>query len=161
MAPYLAPTKTPSSVRTIPVPSDVLDALSAHLAGYPVADDCPIPDLIFRDEKGDPIRRNAMGHAGRRAVAAVNARAKRPDDVRIVDHRGPHELRHYAASVMIDRGLSVKAVQAQLGNSSAKTTLDTYAHLWPDAEEATRTALAGGLGDVLGGAGVETMTVNS
>ena len=49
----------------------------------------------------------------------------------------------------IDRGLSVKAVQAQLGHASAKTTLDTYAHLWPDAEEATRAALASGLASAM------------
>jgi integrase len=34
----------------------------------------------------------------------------------------------------------VKVVQARLRHASAKTTLDTYAHLWPDTEEPTRTA---------------------
>ena len=100
------------------------------------------------DEKGDPIRRNALGHMWRRATAKVNAAAKSDGDVRIVN-RTPHDLRHYCASVLIDRGASVKAVQKHLGHASATTTLDTYAHLWPDSEDATRAALAAGLEGVV------------
>jgi hypothetical protein len=32
-------------------------------------------------------------------------------------------------------------VQARMNHSSARTTLDTYGHLWPDADESTRTAV--------------------
>ncbi|MFC9976170.1 hypothetical protein ACFVH6_35280 [Spirillospora sp. NPDC127200] len=32
----------------------------------------------------------------------------------------------------------MKTVQARLRHASAKTTLDTCAHLWPDRDEATR-----------------------
>ena len=46
---------------------------------------------------------------------------------------------------MIDQGASVKAVQRHLGHASATTTLDTYAHLWPDSEDVTRRALYAGL----------------
>jgi len=38
----------------------------------------------------------------------------------------------------------VKAVQRHLGHASATTTLDTYAHLWPDAEDVARRALEAG-----------------
>jgi integrase len=31
-----------------------------------------------------------------------------------------------------------KTVQARLRHASAKTTLDTYGHLWPDRDESTR-----------------------
>jgi integrase len=34
----------------------------------------------------------------------------------------------------------VKVVQARLRHASASTTLNTYAHLWPDSDESTRTA---------------------
>ena len=30
---------------------------------------------------------------------------------------------------------------ARLRHASAKTTLDTYAHLWPDADDSTRAAI--------------------
>ncbi len=42
-----------------------------------------------------------------------------------------HSLRHTAASRLIARGASVKAVQEFLGHASARTTLDTYIHLFP------------------------------
>ena len=32
-------------------------------------------------------------------------------------------------------------VQARLRHASAKTTLDTYGHLWPDRDESTRAAV--------------------
>ena len=37
----------------------------------------------------------------------------------------------------------MKVVQARLRHASAKTTLDTYGHLWPDSDETTRAAISG------------------
>ena len=53
---------------------------------------------------------------------------------------GPR-LRHYFASLLIASGLDVKVVQARLRHASAKTTLDTYGHLWPDKDESSRAAV--------------------
>lgn len=53
---------------------------------------------------------------------------------------GFHDLRHYFASMLIEGGADVKKVQAALRHASAKTTLDTYAHLWPDSDDAIRSA---------------------
>lgn len=58
-----------------------------------------------------------------------------------------HDLRHHFASLLIHSGLSVKEVQARLRHGSAKTTLDTYAHLWPDTEDAARSAIRQVLAD--------------
>lgn len=52
-----------------------------------------------------------------------------------------HDLRHYFASLLIVSGADVKTVQARLRHASAKTTLDTYGHIWPDRDESTRTAV--------------------
>jgi integrase len=52
-----------------------------------------------------------------------------------------HDLRHYLASPLIASGLDVKVVQARLRHASAKTTLDTYGHRWPDADESARAAI--------------------
>jgi integrase len=52
-----------------------------------------------------------------------------------------HDLRHYFASLLIASGADVKTVQARLRHASAKTTLDTYGHLWPDRDESTRAAV--------------------
>lgn len=43
-----------------------------------------------------------------------------------------HDLRHTAASLMISSGANVKAVQRQLGHSSAAMTLDRYSDLFDD-----------------------------
>jgi integrase len=52
-----------------------------------------------------------------------------------------HDLQHYFASLLIDSGADVKIVQARLRHASAKTTLDTYGHMWPDRDESTRAAV--------------------
>ncbi|WP_370646275.1 tyrosine-type recombinase/integrase [Corynebacterium sp. ACRPH] len=41
-----------------------------------------------------------------------------------------HDLRHTAASIAIQAGANVKAVQRMLEHASAKMTLDTYADLF-------------------------------
>ena len=38
-------------------------------------------------------------------------------------------------------GADIKTVQARMPHASATTTLDIYGHLWPDADESTRTAI--------------------
>jgi integrase len=52
-----------------------------------------------------------------------------------------HDLRHYLASLLIGSGLDVKVVQHRLRHGSAKTTLDTYGHMWPDSDESARAAV--------------------
>lgn len=128
--PFLAAPKTSASVRTIAAPSAVLEALSGHLAAYGVGPD----QLVFTDEQGQPIRRPHAGHIWRKAARTAG-----------VDGRSFHDLRHYCASVLIGAGHSVKVVQHHLGHASAKVTLDTYSHLWPDDEDRTRAALESAL----------------
>jgi integrase len=51
-----------------------------------------------------------------------------------------HDLRHFAGLLIVD-GADVKTVQARLRHASAKTTLDTYGHIWPDRDESIRAAV--------------------
>ena len=60
-----------------------------------------------------------------------------------------HDLRHYFASLLIASGLDIKTVQKRLRHASAKTTLDTYGHMWPDKDESARAAVAAVLNDRL------------
>ncbi len=53
-----------------------------------------------------------------------------------------HDLRHYFASLLISSGLDVKVVQTRLRHASAMTTLNTYGHMWPDADESSRAAVS-------------------
>jgi integrase len=54
-----------------------------------------------------------------------------------------HELRHYFASGLIAAGCDVVTVQRAMGHASATTMLSTYTHLWPTAEDKTRSAASG------------------
>jgi integrase len=65
-----------------------------------------------------------------------------------------HDFRHFYASLLIVGGESVKVVQARLGHASARETLETYAHLWPDTEDRTRQAV-----DAILGPKAQTQTV--
>ncbi len=53
----------------------------------------------------------------------------------------PHDLRHTAASLAVQAGANVKAVQRMLGHASAAMTLDVYADLFDDDLDAVATAL--------------------
>jgi len=125
--PFLAPPKTDASVRSIPLPQSVADALARHLEMHPPNDN----QLVFTNERGEPISRTRFSDPWRKAVKASHA----PQGT------GFHSLRHYYASLLIRHGESVKVVQARLGHASAAETLDTYGHLWPDSEDQTREAV--------------------
>jgi integrase len=53
----------------------------------------------------------------------------------------PHELRHTCASLSIQAGANVKAVQRLLGHATATMTLDLYGHLFDDDLVAVADAL--------------------
>jgi integrase len=57
------------------------------------------------------------------------ARAGLPAQVRCQD------LRHTCAALLIVQGPHPKAIQAHLGHSSIRVTMDRYGHLFPDALE--------------------------
>ena len=59
---------------------------------------------------------------------------------------GHHPRTRSNASLLIRHGESVKTVQSRLGHASAAITLDTYSHLWPDADDTTRAAVQLALG---------------
>lgn len=46
----------------------------------------------------------------------------------------------WLTSTLIASGCDVVSVQRALGHASANTTLATYSHLWPAADDRTRTA---------------------
>ncbi len=129
--PSLAQLKTPASYRTIPLPAVVVEALASHLARFPAID-----GYVFTDGAGLPIKRTRFSEVWRPACQ----RAGLPDEITF------HDLRHYYASLLIHHGESVKVVQKRLGHKNASETLDTYAHLWPESEDATRAAVDSVLG---------------
>ena len=132
----LGPLKTPGSYRTVPLAKTVGDALAAHLARWPAH---PELGVIFTNEAGGPIQQHPF------AVVWETARDKAGGP----EWATPHDLRHHFASVLIASGASVKVIQARLGHSSAKTTLDVYGHLFEDEEDRTRAAVDASLGPLV------------
>lgn len=132
------PPKTKASIRTIPLPQVVVDALAEHLSKYPVQTAGDFAGLIFTREDGEPWTRQRFGHVWRPVVRKVGLTAG----------TGLHAMRHYYASLLIRHGESVKTVQARLGHASASETLDTYSHLWPDSDDRTRDAVDAVLGNL-------------
>ncbi len=135
---HLGPPKTKASVRDVPLPNYVADHVAAHLAAFPVSNQL---GLVFTSDSGTPVHRQMLSRIWAASV-------KRSDVTAKVTFHG---LRHYYASLLIRHGESVTTVQARLGHASASETLNTYAHLWPDAEDRTRQAVD----DVMLGAAAE------
>jgi integrase len=86
---------------------------------------------LIRSSGDLPAHQNTVGHQWRLACKAAKV-----SGVRL------HDLRHFYASGLIASGCDVVTVQRALGHASATTTLATYSHLWPDAEDRTRSAAA-------------------
>lgn len=121
------PLKTPSSDAPVPVAEEVTAALAAALAGQP---DRP---WVLANQWGKQVAPWTLERAMREARATVP---------RLPEQFGCHDLRHYYASLLIEQGLSIKVVQARLRHQSAKVTLDTYGHLFPDSDEPTRAVIS-------------------
>ena len=47
-----------------------------------------------------------------------------------------HDLRHTFATLALEQGTPMKAVQAAMGHSNIGTTMDTYGHVTPAMQDA-------------------------
>lgn len=119
------------SERTVSLPDDLLARLSAHVA-FGVHPE----GWLFIGERG-PAGDNWGNHQF--------LKARRSADLNKVTL---HSLRHFYASGLIAAGCDVVTVQRALGHASATTTLNTYSHLWPSAEDRTRSAAASIMAEV-------------
>ncbi|MEV6490052.1 tyrosine-type recombinase/integrase [Actinoplanes sp. NPDC051633] len=64
-----------------------------------------------------------------------------------------HDLRHFFTSSLIAAGCDIVTIQHALGHASATTTLNTYGHLMPSAEDRTRQAAQTMIMRIYGGCG--------
>lgn len=132
------PLKTDESLADIPVPRELCEMIAKDML--------PEQTHVLRNDWERPCAPWVIERAFRSAVESIANDEERtveplPDGFRY------HDLRHHYASLLIHSGLSVKEVQARLRHGSAKTTLDVYAHLWPDTEDAARSAVKKVLAD--------------
>jgi len=108
--------------REVLMPQFLTDRLAAHMARYVDPD----PDaLVFTLGGGQAIR----GPNFRRRVWL-------PACERAAVELTVHELRHTAASLMLDLGWPIVTVSKTLGHSSISVTVDRYGHLYRESQEA-------------------------
>jgi integrase len=123
----LAPLKTKASRRAIPADDTVLEKIAAHMQRFK-----PCPEgVVLTNRCGRIAQRNSFGWCWREAVEDAGL----PEGTRF------HDLRHFYASTLIAAGLHPKVIQARLGHATLAETMDTYGHLFPDAEDAGRGAI--------------------
>ena len=118
--------KTRGSDRIITLPAVVLDQLRDHIEAAQ-----PAPDgLLFLTTRGtSPLRGNF-----RRQVWQTTVREAGLEDRGIT----VRQLRHTAASIMLQAGLDPLDVARRLGHSRPSTTLDIYARLLPTEDSSTQ-----------------------
>ncbi len=116
------------SERTIYLPDELIAILAEHVRQYTPNGE---PSRWLFDEGGKPWHDNLVDYRWRSTRTDAGLTYKL------------HELRHYFASGLIAAGCDVVTVQRAMGHASAMTTLGTYAHLWPSAEDKTRAAASG------------------
>jgi integrase len=125
------PLKTEGSGQPIPIPQDLALMLSAAVK---IAMDKTGGEAthVVTTQVGQPTSPSGIDRAVRAARSKVEGMSE------TFTH---HDLRHHYASTLIEAGLSVKVVQQCLRHQSATTTLNTYSHLFPGADESARTAV--------------------
>jgi integrase len=129
--------------RDVPLAEQVALRLAAHLQTWPaVAITLPgLPSgrpetarLLFSTRERTALDRTYLNrHVWKPALDAAGVPATRDN--------GMHALRHHFASVLLEGGVSVKALAEYLGHADPGFTLRTYTHLMPASEDRARQAV--------------------
>jgi integrase len=156
--------KTDASTRTLPADEWVLREVDNHVARFGLGPN----GNIMTNRLGRVVRWNSFGTCWREAVANARTCLKPSAEPKADGKCGKetcaapahclpkgtrfHDLRHFYASTLIAANLNPKVIQARLGHASITETMDTYGHLFPDAEDPGRgvidTALAENLAEL-------------
>jgi integrase len=107
--------KSRAGIRVVPLPDDAVDALTRYRQQWGVPE-----GLLFPGVNGRPLDASTMRRRWHR-FAAVHGLPR----VRV------HDMRHTYASMLLAQGASLVLVQALLGHSSPRVTLEVYGHRMP------------------------------
>jgi integrase len=124
--------------RVVYLADSLVELIAQHIARFGTHGE---KRWLFAGDGGNAPHQNSVGCWWRKTLRGAGL-----SDVKL------HDLRHFYASGLIAAGCDVVTVQRSLGHAKATTTLNTYAHLWPTAEDRTRNAaqsiMAASLGQV-------------
>ena len=110
----ISPPKTPKSKRVITIP----EFLAADIKDY--------MDSLYdlqEDDRLFPITKYYLEHEMQRGIKESGVKR-----IRV------HDLRHSHASMLIELGFSPLEIANRLGHEKVETTLNTYAHLYPNKQ---------------------------
>lgn len=132
-------TKT-GCVRTVPLSGIAIAALRSQRASQNAkrlrkGEHYEVRGLVFADQLGRPWNPGSISNAFDRMAREAKLSTTRLQDVR-----------HSAATWLLQGGIDVRTVSAVLGHSTPVTTLNTYAHVMPGAEVKAVEAIAERLG---------------
>ncbi len=114
------------SERVVYLADSLVDLLAQHIATFGTNGE---PQWLFAGDGGNPAHQNTVSYWRRKTLRDAGLSGFKL-----------HDLRHFYASGLIAAGCDVVTVQRSLGHATATTTLNTYAHLWPTAEDRARKA---------------------
>ncbi|WP_226924777.1 tyrosine-type recombinase/integrase [Georgenia satyanarayanai] len=114
------------SERAVYLADGLVNVLAKHVADHGTVGKSR---WLFAGEEEGPPHQNTVGHWWRKTLRDAGL-----SGIKL------HDLRHFYASGLVAAGCDVVTVQRSLGHAKATTTLNTYAHLWPTAEDRTRKA---------------------
>jgi integrase len=117
--------KTNAARREVPMPPSLARMLAEHRLASPYSSET---DYVFASSVGTPLE---VRNIARRGLDVATRRAGLP-------RLRWHDLRHVAASAMIEQGASPSYVARVLGHSSPAITLSTYAHVFARLEHEER-----------------------
>jgi integrase len=135
--------KTPRSRRTLDLDADAVAALAAHrdrqtFARQMLGEAYDDQGLVFASEIGTPLDPDNVSKRFKRALKAAGL----PSETRL------HDLRHGAATMLLEAGETVPTVSEYLGHASPAVTMAIYAHAVPGSKKRA----AQKLGSILRGA---------
>ncbi|MGH2920962.1 MAG: tyrosine-type recombinase/integrase, partial [Gaiellaceae bacterium] len=123
----LVPVKTRASRRRVDLSSTAARVLRRQLLARKPND----LGLVFTSPRGEVLNDDNFRHR----VFRPAVRRSGLTGLRF------HDLRHTYAALMVAAGAHPKYLQAQMGHSSIRVTLDLYGHLYPDANRGVLDAL--------------------
>jgi len=126
----IGPPKSAAARRTISIPTELADELSAHMKSLELTGADP-EELLFPNNEGRPLDYSNW----RRRVWEPAVKDVGPDDLNF------HDLRRTNATAMVAEGVDVKTVQARLGHSDPRLTLAIYAQATTEGDRAAATKL--------------------
>lgn len=126
----IGPPKSAAARRTISIPSELAEELSAHAKSLGLTGADP-HELLFPKDGGNPLDYSNW----RRRIWEPAVKAAGLEGLNF------HDLRRTNATAMVAEGVDVKTVQARLGHSDPRLTLAIYAQATTEGDRSAATKL--------------------